>query len=98
MSDSAPSRARTWATRSAQPPNSELPTTASMVPPLVAQLGDLGAPTQAAQKDAEHIDAFSEEGLRDINVVAQYRAHFREDPLAFMQQIGAYAQGTGWRR
>ena len=31
------------------------------------------------------------------NVVGEYKAHFREDPIAFLQQVWAYGQGSGWR-
>lgn len=33
----------------------------------------------------------------ELNVVAAYQAHFREDPLAFLQQLWAYGSGSGWR-
>jgi hypothetical protein len=36
-------------------------------------------------------------GAPDLNVVAAYKAHFREDPFAFVQQVWAYGQGEGWR-
>ncbi len=29
---------------------------------------------------------------RDMNVVAAYKAHFREDPFGFMQQVWAYGK------
>lgn len=34
---------------------------------------------------------------KELNVVAAYKAHFREDPLAWFQQVWAYGQGSGWR-
>lgn len=51
---------------------------------------DAGGPTFGA---ASEDDAMSDE----LNVVAAYKAHFREDPVAFLQQVWAYGQGSGWR-
>ncbi|GAA94612.1 hypothetical protein E5Q_01264 [Mixia osmundae IAM 14324] len=31
------------------------------------------------------------------NLVQHHQAHIRENPYEFMRQLGAYAQGTGWR-
>jgi len=33
----------------------------------------------------------------DLNVVAAYKAHFREDPIAFLSQLWDYGQGRSWR-
>ncbi|PWN47949.1 acyltransferase-domain-containing protein [Violaceomyces palustris] len=65
------------------------------------------APQSDAQRQSSHpnklkigggaMSQSSEEGLGDVNVVAAYKAHFRESPLEFLQQFLAYGQGTGWR-
>lgn len=33
----------------------------------------------------------------DRNLVKEHVAHVRDDPLAFAQQMGAWATGAGWR-
>ncbi|MCO5555734.1 hypothetical protein L7F22_009279 [Adiantum nelumboides] len=74
--------------------------------PFIAQIGDLGGPTNTgrkilAEKTRQAIqkhDGFENNGSSsELNVVAAYKAHFREDPLAFLQQVWAYGQGSGWR-
>lgn len=34
---------------------------------------------------------------KDLNVVEQYKAHFREDPLMWIRQVYRYGSGDGWR-
>ncbi|KDN41525.1 acyltransferase-domain-containing protein [Tilletiaria anomala UBC 951] len=73
-----------------------------------ASTSQSGAPIRQRTLDLiDHIDVNSpdvrgsidgsEGEQNDLNVVAAYKAHFREDPVAFLQQVWAYGQGEGWR-
>lgn len=87
------------------PPASQLPSSDAIVRPLAAQIGDLGGPSstghrRVAEKTSsllEHNNGLDNGQTNELNVVAAYKAHFREDPLAFLQQVWAYGQGSGWR-
>lgn len=92
---------------SVPPPSSALPESNAALQPLVKQLGDLsGSNTgteDARQSTADRTGSLlaskvlDESSNKELNVVAAYKAHFREDPLAFLQQVWAYGQGSGWR-
>ena len=63
-----------------------------------------GSPVPSLERLAQVGDArnggvltSAETKLGDMNVVAAYKAHFRESPFEFLQQFVAYGQGTGWR-
>ncbi|KAJ1027687.1 hypothetical protein NDA13_003147 [Ustilago tritici] len=66
---------------------------------LTRQLCDLGSSRRQDRHLADKTDILTSEEhkLGDLNVVAAYKAHFRESPFEFLQQFVAYGQGTGWR-
>ncbi|KIS72419.1 uncharacterized protein UMAG_11632 [Mycosarcoma maydis] len=87
------------ATQSRPPSEESLPSVQQETNVLSKQLGDLGS---ARRKDRHLTDktgilTSEEHKLGDLNVVAAYKAHFRESPFEFLQQFVAYGQGTGWR-
>jgi hypothetical protein len=70
-----------------------------MAPPI-RSLGELDSPGSRMTDNGakQNSQDFAKNGSRqEMNVVAAYKAHFREDPLAFLQQVWAYGQGSGWR-
>lgn len=98
----APSPRRTndaTGTQSAPPAQASLQSTDSASINLSKQLGDLGSSrkSDAHLADRAGILTSDEHKLGDLNVVAAYKAHFRESPFEFLQQFVAYGQGTGWR-
>ncbi|CAG8571791.1 16329_t:CDS:10, partial [Dentiscutata heterogama] len=42
-------------------------------------------------------DLVLEPNAEERNLTEHHSAHFREDPVRFMMQMGAFYQGTGWR-
>ena len=85
---------------SVPPPADVLPSQESSLPPLIEQLGE--------EKDKVTLARVSQAGrnrgglvlkgnTEELNVVAAYKAHFREDPLAFLQEVWSVGQGAGWR-
>ncbi|PWY97414.1 acyltransferase-domain-containing protein [Testicularia cyperi] len=85
--------------RSAPPAQSSLPPSDRETANLTEQLGDLGSAKRKNRHLADKTGILSaeEHQLGDLNVVAAYKAHFRESPFEFLQQFVAYGQGTGWR-
>ncbi|EPQ29051.1 uncharacterized protein PFL1_03340 [Pseudozyma flocculosa PF-1] len=86
-------------TQSLPPAQSSLPSHSLSTGQLASQLGDLGSPYPKDRHlaDRSGILTSAETKLGDLNVVAAYKAHFRESPFEFLQQFVAYGQGTGWR-
>ncbi|KAN0060221.1 hypothetical protein ACQY0O_007550 [Thecaphora frezii] len=72
-----------------------LPPPQSALPDASASHGRLASHRHLA--DRSGILTSAETKLGDLNVVAAYKAHFRESPFEFLQQFVAYGQGTGWR-
>lgn len=54
-----------------------------------------GNEQNSGQQDGS--DPHQDDSNKDLNVVAAYKAHFREDPLTFLSQLWAYRQGRSWR-
>lgn len=94
------------------PPSDVLPSVDSTMPPLVDQLGDLSGHSNPHGTDLARValkqnteeknnnssdDRAEVVSSQELNVVAAYKAHFREDPVAFLQEVWAYGQGSGWR-
>ncbi|CAO1625113.1 unnamed protein product [Parajaminaea phylloscopi] len=78
--------------------------------PLVAGVNELNAAAAAApatrvasvDEAALRLDVGenhngSTDGLRDLNVVESYEAHWRQNPRRFMEQLVAAWNGQGWR-
>ncbi|KAF6767404.1 Phospholipid/glycerol acyltransferase [Kalmanozyma brasiliensis GHG001] len=100
-SSSAPTDDRSDSTgsRSGPPSEGRLPSVQHESNVLSKQLGDLGSSRRQDRNlaDQKGILTSEEHKLGDLNVVAAYKAHFRESPFEFLQQFVAYGQGTGWR-
>lgn len=85
--------------KSLPPSEARLPSVQQESSVLSHQLGDLGSSRRKDRNlaDKSGILTSEEHKLGDLNVVAAYKAHFRESPFEFLQQFVAYGQGTGWR-
>lgn len=87
---------------SVPPRPSDLPSSQSTIPSLAAHLSDAGGTVNHKAVEDKTNYVLSQRGTssninNEMNVVAAYKAHFREDPVAFLQQVWAYGQGSGWR-
>lgn len=85
--------------QSRPPSDDQLPSVQHETDVLTKQLGDLGSSRREDRRlvGKKGILTSEEHKLGDVNVVAAYKAHFRESPFEFLQQFVAYGQGTGWR-
>ncbi|CAG8544898.1 12251_t:CDS:10 [Ambispora gerdemannii] len=61
-------------------------------PPLPALVSD------EANRDSLFLNRNSStNGVEEKNLTRLHAGHFRDDPVAFVMQLGAFYQGTGWR-
>jgi hypothetical protein len=69
---------------------------------FIDQLGDLSGSESAqemngSQEAKDRKDLKLRGNTEELNVVAAYKAHFREDPVAFLTEVWNMGSGSGWR-